>query len=150
MELTGEHIIPASREAVWQALNDTAVLQACIPGCEEIHMNSPTDMTAKAQLKIGPVRARFSGDITLSELNPPQSYVISGKGNGGIAGFAKGGARVRLEEIAPDRTRLLYEVEAAIGGKIAQLGQRLIRSTSEKLAAQFFDSFVARFEGAAP
>ncbi|MTI17735.1 carbon monoxide dehydrogenase [Rhodobacteraceae bacterium RKSG542] len=146
MEMSGEHIIPANREAVWAALNDAGVLQACIPGCEEVVKSSDTELSAKVRLKIGPVKARFSGDVTLSDIVAPETYVISGKGNGGVAGFAKGGARVHLEDLGDEGTKLTYEVEAAIGGKLAQLGQRLIKSTSEKLAAQFFDSFAAQFE----
>ena len=145
MEMSGEYLLPAGREAVWQALNDPQVLQACIPGCEELLKTSDTEMSARVRLKIGPVKARFSGEVTLSEISVPESYVISGKGNGGVAGFARGGARVRLEEAADGATLLVYSVEAAVGGKIAQMGQRLIKSTSEKLAQQFFESFAARF-----
>lgn len=144
MELSGEHLIPARRETVWAALNDGAILKDCIPGCEELVQHSDSEMSAKVALKIGPVKAKFSGDVTLSDFNAPESYVISGKGNGGVAGFAKGGAKVRLEDRGDD-TLLIYEVEAAVGGKLAQLGQRLIKSTSEKLAAQFFDRFAGQF-----
>ncbi len=144
MEMSGEYLIPASREAVWQALNDIDVLRECIPGCEEIEQISPTELTAKVKVKIGPVKARFSGDVMLGDLTPPESYTISGKGNGGVAGFAKGGADVFLEAVA-DGTRLTYGAKAAVGGKLAQLGQRLIKSSSEKLATQFFNNFAAHF-----
>lgn len=144
MEMSGEYLIGASREAVWQALNDVDVLHQCIPGCEEIEQISPTELKAKVKVKIGPVKAKFSGDVVLGDLNPPESYSISGKGNGGVAGFAKGGANVRLETV-PEGTRLTYGAKAAVGGKLAQLGQRLIKSSSEKLATQFFDNFAAHF-----
>ncbi len=144
MEMSGEHVIAASRAQVWAALNDVEVLEACIPGCQEIEKLSDTELRAKVKLKIGPVRATFKGEVTLSELNPPESYVISGKGAGGVAGFARGGARVRLEEVA-EGTRLSYAAEAAVGGKLAQLGQRLVKSTADKLAAQFFENFAAQF-----
>ena len=150
MEMSGEHLIPASRRAVWAALNDAEILHACIPGCEEIEKTSDSEMSAKVRLKIGPVKARFTGNVTLSDIAIPESYVISGKGNGGVAGFAKGGARVHLEEVGPQETKLTYQVEAAVGGKLAQLGQRLIKSTSEKLALQFFDSFARQFDEPSP
>lgn len=145
MNLSGEHLIPAPRQAVWKALNDPEVLQACIPGCEEMTRKSPTELSAKIHLKIGPIRASFSGEVELKDIVVPESYVIGGKGTGGVAGFARGEARVRLEQNGECETRLVYEVEAAVGGKLAQLGQRLLRSTTNKLAGQFFDSFVERF-----
>jgi len=145
MEMSGEYLIPANREAVWLALNDIDVLQKCIPGCEEIQQISATELTAKVKVKIGPVKARFSGDVVLSDMIPPASYTISGKGNGGVAGFAKGGADVQLETV-PEGTRLTYGAKAAVGGKLAQLGQRLIKSSSQKLAGQFFDNFAAHFD----
>jgi carbon monoxide dehydrogenase subunit G len=142
MDMSGSQRIEAPRETVWEALNDPEVLKQCIPGCQEISKNSPTDMTAKAVLKIGPVKATFSGKVTLSDLDPPNGYTISGEGQGGVAGFAKGGARVRLE---PDgeATVLHYDVKADVGGKIAQLGARLIDGTAKKLAAEFFEKFGA-------
>jgi carbon monoxide dehydrogenase subunit G len=140
MDLTGEYIIPAPRQKVWEALNDADVLRACIPGCESLEKLSDTEMTATVVTKVGPVKARFNGNVALSNLNPPESYTIAGEGKGGIAGFAKGGADVALEEV-PEGTRLSYAVKAQIGGKLAQLGSRLIDSTVKKLADQFFQNF---------
>ena len=139
--IEGEERISAPKDAVWKALNDPAVLKACIPGCESLEMSSPTEMAATVVLKIGPIKATFTGEVTLKNLNPPTSYTIQGEGKGGIAGFAKGGADVTLEEIEPGITLLKYAAKADVGGKIAQLGSRLITSTSKKLAGQFFSSF---------
>lgn len=147
MDMTGEERIAAPRDAVWAALNDPDVLRACIPGCQSLTMKSPTELEATVKIKIGPVSASFSGEVTLSNLNPPESYTISGEGKGGIAGFAKGGADVRLTEDG-DGTILSYDVKAQIGGKLAQLGSRLIDSSSKKLATQFFADFGARLNGA--
>ncbi len=149
MEINGSHLIPASREAVWQALNDPDVLRDCIPGCQELTMETPTDLAAKVGLKIGPVKATFTGEVRLENLNPPESYTIVGEGKGGIAGFAKGEAKVRLTEEGTG-TRLDYDVDAKVGGKIAQLGGRLIDSTAKKLAGQFFDAFSARLSDNRP
>ena len=139
MDLNGTELIPADRETVWAALNDPDVLRACIPGCETLEMSSPTEMAATVALKIGPVKARFAGEVELSDLKPPESYTITGEGKGGIAGFAKGGADVKLTSEGAG-TRLDYTVAAKVGGKIAQLGSRLIDSTAKKLAAEFFDN----------
>lgn len=147
MDMTGEERIAAPRDAVWAALNDPDILRACIPGCQSLTMKSPTELEATVKIKIGPVSASFSGEVTLSNLNPPESYTISGEGKGGIAGFAKGGADVRLTEDG-DGTILAYDVKAQIGGKLAQLGSRLIDSSSKKLATQFFADFGARLNGA--
>jgi hypothetical protein len=133
--------IPAAKEKVWAALNDPEVLKKCIPGCQSLEMNSPTEMTATVVFKVGPVKATFGGKVTLSDLDPPNAYRISGEGSGGVAGFAKGGAAVRLEAESPEATILHYEVDAQIGGKLAQLGGRLIDSTAKKLAGEFFASF---------
>jgi carbon monoxide dehydrogenase subunit G len=140
MDMTGEQRIAASQQAVWAALNDAAVLRQSIPGCESLEKLSDTEMTAKVKLQIGPVRTTFSGKVTLSDLDPPNGYRISGEGSGGAAGFAKGGAVVRL---SPDgaATLMRYEVKADVGGKIAQLGGRLIDSTAKKLADEFFQRF---------
>ncbi len=146
MNMSGEERIAAPREAVWAALNDPDVLKACIPGCQSLTMKSPNELEATVKIKIGPVSANFSGDVTLSNLNPPESYTISGEGKGGIAGFAKGGADVRLTEDG-DGTILSYDVKAQIGGKLAQLGSRLIDSTSKKLATQFFADLGAKLNG---
>lgn len=140
MDMSGEERIAAKRDAVWEALNNPDVLRACIPGCQSLEMSSATEMAATVKLKIGPVSATFAGEVTLSDLTPPQSYKISGEGKGGIAGFAKGGADVHLQEDG-NETILTYKVDAQIGGKIAQLGSRLIDSTAKKLATQFFSEF---------
>ena len=144
MELKQSQDIPLPVEAVWAALNDAEILAQAIPGCQELNKVSDTELTAKVKLKIGPVSATFTGEVTLSELNPPQSYVISGSGKGGVAGGATGSARVELEAIEDGAaTRLSYEVNAAVTGKIAQLGSRLIESTAKKLATKFFTDFIA-------
>ncbi len=141
MDLSGEYRIKASRDAVWKALNDTDVLRRAIPGCEELERVSDTELTGKVKAKVGPVRATFSGKVTLSELNPPHSYVIRGEGTGGVAGFAKGGAKVTLEEDGDEKV-LRYTAEATVGGKLAQIGSRLIVGVSRKMADQFFSAFV--------
>ena len=146
MEMSGIHIIPADRQTVWAALNNPDVLRACIPGCKELEMSSPTEMSATVVAKIGPVKATFKGDVTLENLNPPESYTIAGEGKGGIAGFAKGGADVTLGE-TEEGTVLAYEVNAKVGGKIAQLGSRLIDSSAKKLADEFFTNFSEHVSG---
>ena len=146
MDMNGSATINAPLELVWNGLNDPEILRQCIPGCEALEKKSDTEMTATVVLKIGPVKAKFEGAVELSNLNPPHSYTISGEGKGGIAGFAKGGADVRLAEDG-DGTILSYDVKAQIGGKLAQLGSRLIDSTSKKLAAQFFTDLGARLNG---
>lgn len=140
MDMNDSQRIEAPRETVWAALNDVEVLKACIPGCESITMTSDNEMEAQVVLKIGPVKASFSGKVTLSNIDPPNGYTISGEGQGGVAGHARGGADVRLE---PDgeATILHYSVKAEVGGKIAQLGSRLIDSTAKKLAGEFFEKF---------
>jgi carbon monoxide dehydrogenase subunit G len=142
MDLTGEERITAPRDVVWAALNDPEVLRQCIPGCQNLELKSPTELAATVKIKIGPVSATFNGEVTLSNVNAPESYTISGEGKGGIAGFAKGGADVTLTEEGTD-TILQYRANAQVGGKIAQLGARLIDSTSQKLAQQFFSDFNA-------
>ncbi|WP_187968020.1 CoxG family protein [Aquibium microcysteis] len=141
MNLEGRETIGAPIDKVWAALNDPDVLRECIPGCESLEKTSDTEMAATVSLKIGPIKARFAGAVTLLNLNPPHSYTIQGEGKGGIAGFAKGGADVVLEEAGPQETQLSYTVNADVGGKIAQLGSRLIASTSKKLAGEFFAKF---------
>lgn len=140
MEMTGSQRIEAPREVVYAALNDVEILRQCIPGCDSIEKTSDTEMNAKVTLRIGPVKASFTGKVTLSDLDPPNGYTISGEGSGGIAGFAKGGAKVALEPDG-DATILNYAVTADIGGKIAQLGSRLIDGTAKKLAGDFFAKF---------
>jgi carbon monoxide dehydrogenase subunit G len=142
MTMTGEVQLAASREAVWAKLNDTEVLKACIPGCEELNKFSDTEFHAVAVTKIGPVKARFKGKVHLSDLDPPNGYRISGEGDGGVAGFAKGGATVGLLE-KDGGTLLTYNVEAQIGGKLAQLGQRLVNGAAKKIADDFFQKFAA-------
>lgn len=141
MDMTGEYRIPAPRQTVWEALNDPDILKASIPGCDELTKKSPTELEAKVTAKVGPVKAKFGGNVTLSDLNPPESYVISGQGSGGAAGFAKGGANVHLSEDGPGTTILRYEAKADVGGKLAQIGSRLIDGTAKKLADQFFTAF---------
>ncbi len=143
MQMNDSQTIPASREAVWAALNDPAVLKQCIPGCQELEMTSPTDMTAKVVIKVGPVKASFGGKVTLSDLDPPNGYKITGEGSGGVAGFAKGGAAIQLEAVGENETILHYQVDSQIGGKLAQLGGRLIDATAKKLAGEFFTKFGA-------
>ncbi|WP_105381260.1 SRPBCC family protein [Neorhizobium alkalisoli] len=140
MDMGGEERIAAPRQVVWEALNDPEILRQCIPGCQTLEQKSPTELIAAVKLKIGPVSANFSGEVTLSDVNPPESYTISGEGKGGIAGFAKGSATVTLVEDGPE-TLLRYSTTAQVGGKLAQLGSRLIDSTSQKLAGQFFADF---------
>jgi len=140
MDMTGEERIAASRETVWAALNDVEVLKQCIPGCEALEKQSDTEMTAKVKLQVGPVSARFSGKVTLSEIDAPNGYRIAGEGSGGPAGHAKGSALVRLVEDG-DGTILRYEARADVGGKLAQLGGRLIDATAKKLAGEFFSKF---------
>jgi len=141
MDLTGEYRIPAPREAVWKALNDPEILKQAIPGCESIDKISDTEMTAKVTARVGPVKASFSGKVTLSDLDPPNGYKISGEGQGGVAGFAKGGAEVRLKPDDSGGTILTYTATAAVGGKLAQIGSRLIEGTSKQMADQFFGKF---------
>jgi carbon monoxide dehydrogenase subunit G len=140
MTMTGEVQLAASRETVWAKLNDAEVLKACIPGCEELNKTSDTEFQAVATQKIGPVKARFKGRVHLTDLDPPNGYRISGEGEGGVAGFAKGGATVTLTE-KDGGTLLTYNVEAQIGGKLAQLGQRLINGAAKKVADDFFKNF---------
>lgn len=149
MEMTGERVIAAGRAEVWAALNDPEVLKACIPGCQEIEKVSDTELTAKVVQKVGPVKATFTGEVTLSDIIEGESYTISGKGKGGAAGGASGGAKVRLED-AEGGTLLTYEAEAKVTGKIAQLGSRLIDGFAKKMADQFFDKFAETVGGPAP
>ncbi len=141
MTMQGEVDLPASREVVWQKLNDPEVLKACIPGCQSLEKTSDTSFEAVAKVKVGPVSASFKGKVNLSDLDPPNGYRISGEGEGGVAGFAKGGANVRLSDNDDGGTRLAYDVEAQIGGKLAQLGGRLVNGVAKNLADKFFVSF---------
>ena len=144
MELTGEYRIGAGRQEVWDALNDPAVLKECIPGCQELEKTSETEMSAVVVSKVGPVKATFKGEVKLENLKPPESYSINGEGKGGVAGFAKGGADVELIEDGDD-TILRYSANAQVGGKLAQLGARLINSTAKKMADDFFGKFAMKF-----
>ena len=142
MTMSGEYQIAAPREVVWAKLNDAEVLKACIPGCESLDKLSDTEFQAVAVTKIGPVKAKFKGKVHLTDLDPPNGYKISGEGDGGIAGFAKGGAVVGL--VPKDGgTLLTYNVEAQIGGKLAQIGQRLVNGAAKKMADDFFEKFAA-------
>jgi carbon monoxide dehydrogenase subunit G len=149
MQLTGTRTIAAPREVVWDYLNDPETLRACIPGCEELTGTSADGFQAIVKQKVGPVKATFKGHVTVSDAIVPESYRIQGEGKGGVAGFAKGGADVRLAEVAGG-TELSYEVDAKVGGKIAQLGSRLIDSFAAKMADEFFARFQERVEGPAP
>lgn len=147
MKLEGSQIIAADRATVWAALNDLETLKACIPGCQSLEKTSDTSFEAVVKQKVGPVSATFNGAIELTNMNPPEGYTISGEGKGGAAGFAKGGADVALREV-PEGTELTYSAEAKVGGKIAQLGARLIDGFAKKMADQFFTSFKEQVEGA--
>lgn len=146
MEVTGEQLIPVSQQATWDALNDLDVLKACIPGCESIVASAENQFDVVLTAKVGPVSAKFKGKLTLADFDPPNSYSLAFEGQGGVAGFAKGGAEVRLASDA-DGTRLAYTAKANVGGKLAQIGSRLIDGTAKKLADQFFTSFKKRVGG---
>jgi uncharacterized protein len=148
MTMNGEYQLPVARETVWEKLNDAETLKACIPGCESLDKLSDTEFQAVAVTKIGPVKAKFKGKVTLSDLDPPNGYKITGQGDGGVAGFATGGATVKLEP-KDGGTLLIYTVEAQIGGKLAQLGQRLVNGAAKKLADDFFQKFAATVSAAA-
>ncbi|GGG27838.1 SRPBCC family protein [Chelatococcus composti] len=140
MTMTGENILPADRATVWAKLNDPEVLKACIPGCEELERTQDNGFRAVAKVKVGPVKATFKGKVVLSDIDEPNGYTITGEGEGGVAGFAKGGAKVQLSEV-PEGTKLTYDVEAQVGGKLAQLGGRLINGVAKKYADEFFSNF---------
>jgi carbon monoxide dehydrogenase subunit G len=145
MDLTGDYRIAAPREAVWAALNDPEVLKACIPGCEDLTKTSDTEFSARVVAKIGPVKAGFGGKVTLSDIDPPNGYTITGEGQGGAAGFAKGGAKVTLESVESGAATILhYKVDAQIGGKLAQIGSRLVEGSARKLADEFFTAFATQ------
>ena len=142
MDMTGEQLIPAPREVVWSALNDIAILKDCIPGCTFLEKLEDDSLTAKSALRIGPIKATFAGKVTFSNIVPMQGYSIIGEGQGGVAGFAKGGADVHLRDDERG-TILVYTAKADIGGKLAQLGSRLIDATARKLAGEFFEKFAS-------
>ena len=149
MKMTGSRFLQGTREEVWAKLNDPEVLARCIPGCKSLEQASPTELAAVVAVKIGPISAKFSGEVNLVNLDPPNSYRIEGKGTGGVAGRASGGADVTLEDAEDEDlgpgTQLSYDVDASVSGRIAQLGQRLIDATAAKLSNQFFDAFEAEF-----
>jgi uncharacterized protein len=149
MDMTGERRIPAPRQTVWEALNDPEVLKASIPGCESLEKLADDQMKATAAVKVGPISARFTGKVQLTDIDPPNGYRISGEGQGGVAGFAKGGANVKLADDA-DGTLLSYQVNAQVGGKLAQLGGRLIDATAKQMADAFFDRFSRQVQAMAP
>jgi uncharacterized protein len=146
MEMTGEYRIPASRQRVWEALNDPAVLKACIPGCKALDKLSDTDFTAIVATKVGPVSATFRGSVNLSDMDPPNGYTLTGQGQGGAAGFARMGARVSLRQESED-TLLVYAAQADIGGKLASVGSRLVQTVARKNADDFFSAFARRLGG---
>src|SRR3954468_5708896 len=146
MEMSGEQIIPATQAQTWDALNDPEILKACVPGCESITKTAENEYLVLMTARIGPVSAKFKGKLALSDLDPPNSYSIAFEGQGGVAGFGKGGAKVQL---APDaavggNTKLTYQVKANVGGKLAQIGSRLVDAAAKKLAVEFFDAFNAK------
>jgi len=149
MKMTGEQLIAAPRDKVWAALNDPEVLRACIPGCQSLEKLEDDRLKAVAVVKVGPISAKFAGEVTLSDLDPPNGYRISGEGQGGAAGFAKGGANVRLTDEG-GATRLAYDVDAQVGGKLAQLGGGLIDATAKQMAGTFFKKFAEVVAPAAP
>lgn len=149
MDMTGEYRITASREEVWDALNNPEILKQCITGCQLLEMTSDTEFTARVKTKVGPVSATFTGKVQLSDIDPPNGYTISGEGTGGVAGFAKGGATVKLVD-DDGITILTYEANATVGGKLAQIGSRLIDSTARKMANDFFGKFAETVGGPAP
>ena len=142
MQMTGEQQIAAPRQEVWRALNDAEVLRRCIPGCQSLDRESGERLRAVVEIKIGPIGARFHGAVTLSDLDPPNGYTLTGEGQGGTVGFAKGAARVRLSDVSGG-TLLAYEVDAQIGGRLAQLGGPIIDATAKQLAGKFFSQFAA-------
>jgi hypothetical protein len=148
MDMTGEQRIAAPKQAVWEALNDAEALKASIPGCEEVEKKSDTEFSAKVLLAVGPVKARFSGEVTLSDIDAPNGYTLSGQGSGGAAGFGKGEAKVTLTEDGGE-TVISYTAHATVGGKLAQIGQRLVDATAKKLAGQFFENFATYLEAEA-
>jgi len=149
MEMKGEQLIPAPQQVVWDALNDPGVLKACVPGCESIEKSGDNEYQVLMVARVGPVSAKFKGKLTLSDINPPNSYSISFEGQGGPAGFAKGSAQVRLAS-QDHHTKLSYDVKANVGGKLAQIGSRLVDAAAKKVADDFFRNFNEKFASAAP
>src|SRR4051812_17277382 len=144
MEMTGEQLIAAPQKVVWDALNSPAMLKTCVPGCESIEPSGDNEFQVLMVARVGPVSAKFKGKLTLSDIKPPNSYSLAFEGQGGAAGFAKGSANVRLESVAGDKTRLGYDVKASVGGKLAQIGSRLVDAAAKKVADDFFRTFNAK------
>lgn len=144
MEMSGEQLIPASQAATWAALNDPEILKACVPGCESITLTGENEYLVLMTARIGPVSAKFKGKLALSDLDPPNSYSIAFEGQGGVAGFGKGGAQVQLAPEGANATRLAYQVKASVGGKLAQIGSRLVDAAAKKLSEDFFNAFNAK------
>jgi len=149
MEMTGEQLVPASQQETWNALNDPEVLKACVPGCESIEPSGKDEYQVLMVARVGPVSAKFKGKLTLSDIRPPNSYSISFEGQGGPAGFAKGGAKVNLVAEDADQTKLAYAVQANVGGKLAQIGSRLVDAAAKKVADEFFRNFNEKLSAAA-
>ena len=143
MEMSGEQLIPATQKQTWDALNDPEILKACVPGCESIEKTGENEYEVRMTARIGPVSAKFKGKLALSDLNPPDSYSIAFEGQGGVAGFGKGGAKVQLSPVGHD-TKLAYQVKANVGGKLAQIGSRLVDAAAKKLSVEFFNAFNAK------
>lgn len=150
MNMSGEQRIAAPRQRVWEALNDPEILKRSIPGCQSLEKEADDRLRATVEVKIGPIGARFNGAVTLSDLDPPNGYTITGEGQGGTVGFAKGGAKVRLADDGAGGTLLTYDVDAQVGGRLAQLGGPIIDATAKQLAGKFFDQFGQQVAGAAP
>ena len=144
MEMSGEQLIPASQQDTWAALNDPQVLKACVPGCESIDLVADNEYQVQMVAKVGPVSAKFKGRLRLSDIKPPESYSLAFEGQGGAAGFAKGGAQVKLSPGAGGQTRLSYDVKASVGGKLAQIGSRLVDAAAKKVADDFFRNFTLK------
>jgi hypothetical protein len=142
--MTGEQQIPASQQDTWKALNDPDVLKACVPGCESITRVNDNEYQVQMTAKVGPVSAKFRGRLSLFDIKPPQSYSLAFEGQGGPAGFAKGAAQVKLSPVSADETKLSYDVKANVGGKLAQIGSRLVDAAAKKVADEFFQNFTKR------
>jgi uncharacterized protein len=146
--MTGEQRIPASQQDTWNALNDPEVLKACVPGCESIARVNDNEYQVQMTSRVGPVSAKFRGRLSLFDIKPPHSYSLAFEGQGGAAGFAKGAAQVRLEPAGKEETRLIYDVKANVGGKLAQIGSRLVDAAAKKVADEFFQNFTQRMRAA--
>jgi uncharacterized protein len=146
VEMTGEQLIPASQQDTWNALNDPEVIKACVPGCESIARVNDNEYQVQMTARVGPVSAKFRGRLSLFDLKPPNSYSLAFEGQGGAAGFAKGAAQVRLTSATPDETILAYDVKANVGGKLAQIGSRLVDAAAKKVADEFFQNFTRRMQ----